>query len=365
MALLVPHVLFSCMVLILSLSASVNGVDYFRRRPPCHCSDATLCDPIKTTPKKEIHVFSVDGPNWKDYFWDNITTVAVQEGFDPELLCHAHSKGVRVTVWGYFSVQTLFNESARNRWVEDTVNYAVNNFIDGYNIDFEFPLLTSQAPTLTAMIKQTKDAFKKALPYSVVTLDSSYSSNCTLFGRCYDYLAISKIVDYIVIMAYDELDLIGLKGMANAPLNRTRQGIDDFLKAGVSPSKLVVAVPWYGYDFTCAVLNEDDICYYKLGGWRELQYRNIMKLLANNSTTGRKWSKEYESPYFDYKDMGSGETHQLWYDDPTSLALRYQLAAEKQLYGVSVYHADNLDYSTNKTAVNETNAMWDAFVREY
>ena len=44
----------------------------------------------------QIFAFSRNGPHWKDYFWDNITTVAVEDGFDPQMMCHAHSKGVRI-----------------------------------------------------------------------------------------------------------------------------------------------------------------------------------------------------------------------------------------------------------------------------
>eukprot|EP00057_Strongylocentrotus_purpuratus_P029367 XP_011683841.1 PREDICTED: di-N-acetylchitobiase-like [Strongylocentrotus purpuratus] len=364
MASVVRHVLVPCMIVLLGLSWVANGVDFQRGPPPCPCSDPALCDPIRTTPKKEIHVFSANGANWRDYFWDNITTVAVQDGFDPQMMCHAHSKGVRIVVWGSFSVQTLFNESARNAWVERTLNYAVGNFTDGYNIDFEMPLLKSQAHVLTALVKQIRDAFKKALPYSKVTFDSAFSPDCTFFGRCFDYRSIGEIVDYILIMAYDELDLVGLKAMANAPLNITTQGVDDFIKAGVPPAKLVLANPWYGYNFPCTLLTKNDTCNYKLGTWKQQGYGTIMELLANNSTTGRKWSEEYQSPYFDYKDSETGQTHQIWYDDPTSLTLRFKMAKNKQLYGVSVFQADCLDYSTNQKAVIETNAMWDAFLGE-
>ena len=62
------------------------------------------------------------------------------------------------------------------------------------------------------------------------------------------------------------------------------------------------------------------------------------------------------------QDDVTGQTHQIWYDDPISLKLRYFSAREKKLRGVAAFRADCLDYSTKQRAVNETNAMWDAFI---
>ncbi|XP_041465888.1 di-N-acetylchitobiase-like [Lytechinus variegatus] len=334
------------------------------RPTSCPCSNHTLCEPIRTKAEKEVVAFSGSGAYWKHYFWDNITAVIVREGFDPRIMCHAHSKGVRIVMMGTFSLDTLFNESARTAWIERTVESAIGNFTDGFNIDFEQPLDKSQAGVLTEMVKQIKDAFSKAMPYSQVTLDSPYTPDCRIFKRCYDYHAIGEIVDYIMIMAYDELDFDG-RAMANAPFNKTIRGVEDFIQIGVPSSKLVLIVPWYGYDFPCSTIEEGDVCMYKnLSVKYQKGFGDIMKLL-DKSTTGGKWSDSYESPYFDYKDIETGQTHQVWYDNATSLALRVQMAKEKQLRGVSVFHADCLDYSTHQKAVNETNEMWDAFIGEW
>eukprot|EP00057_Strongylocentrotus_purpuratus_P005987 XP_011660461.1 PREDICTED: di-N-acetylchitobiase [Strongylocentrotus purpuratus] len=361
MTFLVPRMLVVCVFSVTGLAWFAHGMVF--NPAPCPCSNHTLCDPIRTTAKKEVVAFSGSGADWRHYFWDNITAVIVGDGFDPQMMCHAHSKGVRIVMRGACSLETLFNESARTAWAEQTVQSAVGNFTDGFNIDFEQPLQKSQAHYLTDMVRQIKDAFKKALPYAQVTLDSPYSAECT-FGRCYDYRAIGEIVDYIMIMAYDELVVDG-RAMANAPLNKTTKGVDDFVKAGVPSSKLVLIVPWYGYDFPCSMLTESDVCLYKLSTQRQSAFGDIMKLLDNNSTTGRKWSEADQSPYFDYKDTETGQTHQVWYDNATSLALRFEMAKEKQLHGVSVFQADCLDYSTHQKAVNETNEMWDAFIGEW
>lgn len=38
---------------------------------------------------------------------------------------------------------------------------------------------------------------------------------------------------------------------SNAPVAVLRQGIADYATLGIPPEKLVLAVPWYGYDVPC------------------------------------------------------------------------------------------------------------------
>ena len=63
-----------------------------------------------------------------------------------------------------------------------------------------------------------------------VTFDVAWSPDC-IDGRCYDVVAISKVVDFFVIMAYDEMSQIfgpACTAYANSPFNKTRKG-----KAGI------------------------------------------------------------------------------------------------------------------------------------
>lgn len=59
-----------------------------------------------------------------------------------------------------------------------------------------------------------------------VSFDVAWSPDCT-DGRCYDAEAISKVVDFLVVMAYDEQSQIKTGeciAKANSPLNQTKYG---------------------------------------------------------------------------------------------------------------------------------------------
>ena len=48
--------------------------------------------------------------------------------------------------------------------------------------------------------------------------------------------------------------------MANSPLLKTMQGALGFIETGIPREKLVVGLPWYGYDYTCESLTSAGEC---------------------------------------------------------------------------------------------------------
>lgn len=52
---------------------------------------------------------------------------------------------------------------------------------------------------------------------------------------------------------------------------------------------------------------------------------------------------------------------QVWYDDPSSLALKYHIAAEHGLMGIGFWNLDCLDYDSKDSLVqHQTAEMWQA-----
>lgn len=50
---------------------------------------------------------------------------------------------------------------------------------------------------------------------------------------------------------------------------------------------------------------------------------------------------------------------QVWYDDPESLRKKAEVAADKRLRGVGVWHLDCLDYASQEPPVQAaTRQMW-------
>ena len=77
----------------------------------CPCQDPSLCEPIKGQPKKEVLGFVTSETNWPGYNWTLLTTVALFADMNYSMLCHAHSKGVRVVLSASFNTSQLGNST--------------------------------------------------------------------------------------------------------------------------------------------------------------------------------------------------------------------------------------------------------------
>ncbi|XP_020310316.2 di-N-acetylchitobiase-like [Oncorhynchus kisutch] len=113
----------------------------------------------------------------------------------------------------------------RTAWITSKVDLAKRQFMDGINIDIEQEVADSSPEyyTMTALVKETTEAFHREIPGSQVSFDVAWSPKC-IDGRCYDYAAIAESCDLLFVMSYDEQSQIwgDCVAMANAPFNQTQ-----------------------------------------------------------------------------------------------------------------------------------------------
>lgn len=198
--------------------------------------------------------------------------------------------------------------------------------------------------------------------------------------------------------------------MANSPYWVDAMGLVAFQDIGVPVSKLVMALPWYvgvstpslpthamchaprlltrvspaaryGYDYVCDPAIEPP-CVNSSAVLSifnsEIPFNVLMDVLRANGTD-RGWSESAQSPFFSYPYRVTGLdaaalalagvrvragnliTRQIWYDNPYSLMLRFQLAQATGLRGVGMWTGDKLSYGTDDPT---TAAMWEA-VRDF
>lgn len=96
---------------------------------------------------------------------------------------------------------------------------------------------------------------------------------------------------------------------------------------------------------------------------RERCYGELYNQLVvqQNTTTGRQYDDLLQSPWFNYVDA-QGTVHQVWYDDPQSLSVKFAMAKSLGLGGVGVWNFDCLDTtSTDPHTQQAMAAMWAAF----
>ena len=351
--------------------------------PACPCADASLCAPLNLPPRAEVFGFSTVASNWAHYPLDVLTTVADFAGAlaaDPTIICRAHAANVKVAGNAPFPREQLHNASFLAGFVAQQIAAVKTFFLDGINFDFEDPIDSSNgdAAALTNVIATTAAALKAAVaPFITVSVDVAWSPNC-IDLRCYDYAGIAAAADLLFVMAYDMRSQVfwpaPCDASANAPLPLTLEGMGNWtgLEVSVDPSKLILGVPWYGYIYKCISNTAPDAAYCPIERvtWRgvncsdavgsEHNYFELVDILRKNATRPRVYNDTLQAPFFNFVDP-DGVTSQVWYDDPTSLTVKYSAAKASGWRGVGQWNLDTVDYtSTDPVVMADTAAMWAA-----
>uniref|UniRef100_H3B472 Di-N-acetylchitobiase n=1 Tax=Latimeria chalumnae TaxID=7897 RepID=H3B472_LATCH len=314
----------------------------------CPCQEPDLCKQMTEIRDFEVFVFDVGGKKWKHYDWSQVTTVATFGIYDPELMCYAHSKGARVVLKGDVPLRDIIDPLNRTAWISQKVELAKKQYMDGINIDIEQQVdkFSPEYYALTTLVKESTEAFHREIPGSQVTFDVAWSPNC-IDRRCYDYVSIAEACDFLFVMSYDEQSQIwgDCIALANAPYKQTLTGYDDYIKMNIDPKKLVMGVPWYGYDYICLNISQSGVCEISKVPFQgapcsdavghQVAYKAMMKQV-NSSITGRLWDDVQEAPYYNYKDS-KNKIHQVWYDDPKSISMKSEYVKKHGLRGTGLF----------------------------
>ncbi|CAI5711035.1 unnamed protein product [Hyaloperonospora brassicae] len=333
----------------------------------------SLCLPIDfsgKTARNEVFAFSVaTDDRWRHYDWDALTTVAWNE--DKQLLCHAHSKGVKVVVKHNFDdVLQLCNGTARQDWIKAAYSKIVLNYADGVNIDTEKPMHGATSRCLGSLVNELRVELEQhALTMNAqITFDVPWAPR-GIDGRYYPWRELSLAADFLFVMSYDMRSQVydTCVAGANSPFALVKQGLQEFLLAyDVTPDKLVLGVPWYGYRYQCLEREGGGLdnapwcpiepmpffgapCSDATG--QQVDYGDIRRLIERQGLV-EQWDPVTQTPFVSYSS--EGQPLQIWFDNPRSLRDKYALVRELGLRGVGMWNADTLDYS----AANDSAIMW-------
>ena len=154
----------------------------------CSCNEASLCQPLSTPPPAR-EVFAFFTGNWSHLNFSTMTTAAAFRAVDPQLVCHAHSLGVRVVRSAPFDVAQIENSTARSAWVASQLASIKAAGLDGLNLDIEG--YKGDPKPLTALVTELYTSMKAWNPHSQLSFDLSIfpwsrpvASPCASTGPC-------------------------------------------------------------------------------------------------------------------------------------------------------------------------------------
>ncbi|XP_052812205.1 di-N-acetylchitobiase-like [Mya arenaria] len=342
--------------------------------PICHCENLRFCERVTDTTRKEVFMFSLraTATDWQHYDWTKVTTVVMVGYLDMGLVCLAHEHGARAVIIGDVSADVFVSPDKRKSWIAKQLDVVDRHFLDGLNFDFESPILPSQFDLrdgYTALVRETRAALVEKFPFAMVSVDVAWGAQ-GVDERNYDYQGLAAAADFLFVMAYDMQSQIRGSCVAgpNSPFPSVMEGVQSYLNASISPDRLVLGLPWYGYNYSCLALSTENVCsiraipfrgvYCSDAAGNEINF-NIISSLLESSTSGRLWDEESQTPYFNYEMHG--ESLQVRYDDPKSLTVKYQYAIDEGLRGVGVWNTEALAYSSQAPRdIWDVHEMWAA-----
>ncbi|MEO0166713.1 MAG: glycosyl hydrolase family 18 protein [candidate division WOR-3 bacterium] len=251
---------------------------------------------------------------------------------------YAHPRGVRIhmtfTVFGNTNVTNFLNNAtARNNAVNNIRNFMTNYGCDGANIDFEF---------VTSAVRDSFNRFINDLAYALWNHPNGrkelYLATPAVpeWYPGYDFSYLGSHSDGLFIMAYDyHWSGSSVAGPVSPCIPSPFWGqycvaksIGSYKVYGVPGSKIVLGLPYYGYDWPTA---SGDIGSSTTGTGSAVIYYYAFQ---NANTYGRLWDNYSQTPWYRYN---SGGWHQCWYDDSVSLDIKFGMVNDSILQGAGCW----------------------------
>jgi hypothetical protein len=248
------------------------------------------------------------------------------------LVNRAHQAGDRVVLTATCFDQSALNAvtsdpSAPERLARSLIQLLEAKNLDGINLDFEGEGSGDQLG-LDHLVNVVSAAVRATDPHWQVTM-ATYASSAGDPGGFYDIQGLAPSVDAFFVMAYDMNNFSEPSPTASlsGPTGFTDLDAVTQYTAAVPASKVILGVPFYGYDWPTTGPAMGDTA---TGSPTPLSYAQIAS--AGHPVY---WDPATDTAWTSYQV--DGQWHQTWFDNPTSMALKAQLASQYHLGGLGIW----------------------------
>lgn len=235
--------------------------------------------------------------------------------------------------------RVLSNPAIRANLVTNLVNLTTKDGWDGISVDVE-KTPPGDRNNFSAFVTELSTALKakdKVLNISIPAKFVDYPSD--LWSGAYDYAAIGKAADQIILMTYDEHGL----GTTQGPI--ASQGWVDrvitYAVGKISKDKIVMGLPVYSFDWgSNKPLIPDYLSYIQTV---DRAKKNGVEILNDPSA---------KVPQFIY--TANGVRHEVFFENAGSLKIKMDYALKHKLHGVAIWRLGM-----------EDPAIWDSLMKTY
>ncbi len=280
--------------------------------------------------QKNIKHLNLILPEW---LFIDPTADTLYNTIDPKALKLMQDAGVKImplltnnykTLFRGETVKRIINSPAKKqRLINDIIaTLKKYNFV-GVNIDFEELILDSDAPLI---------AFQKSLYEQLHAQNFLVSQDVIPFNDDYNFTALSKYNDYLILMAYDQHN-----GDSKPGPNSSQKWIEAAVLDATQKmpaGKIILAMPAFGHDWQLdkknKVLKQFDVTY--------------QQAIANARNSEAKIDFDNDSYNLDYKYYDSEDhLHQVFFVDAATNFNSLRFATEVNLAGTALWRLGGED----------------------
>lgn len=232
--------------------------------------------------------------------------------------------------WDGSLIHKLFSsKSLKARFINNIYSDVKKHSYSGINIDFE---------AINLKDKKLMNAFMSELCGKFHKGNLKVSMDVPASDEAFDYGTLSKYVDYMIVMMYDEHYDTGTPG----PI-ASEKWFEDTLDAINIPSdKLIVGLGNYGYDWNLDSKATAD----------SLTFGDILEMVDSYNLKIN-WDENSDNPYLSYKD--GDERHEVWLLDAATMYNELKYSIDDGISGAAIWRLGSEDPTVWHLLSNITN----------
>ncbi len=245
----------------------------------------------------------------------------------------AKNKGLKV----YLTFKSFDNANIENlvssdvaveTFISNALYFINSKNLDGINLDFEYSGTpeTKVREGFTRLVKNLNTELKRQIPTGILSIDTYIISGSV--RDLFDLALLSQHVDSFVIMGYDMHYALGAPGPIS-PMGGDINiiGLVQGYLEKVPPQKLILAVPYYGYDWPLNLDASTASPSAAILSYAELaQSSRAHKLI---------WDETSQTPSYTY--TSNGIQREVHFENVRSLGIKYDFVTAKNLKGVGIW----------------------------
>ncbi|MBM3314386.1 hypothetical protein FJY71_00895, partial [candidate division WOR-3 bacterium] len=240
----------------------------------------------------------------------------------------AHRNGIKVEmVATCFDWANIHDAIRAPSSIPNLIALACSSGVDGVNLDFE-GLRVGDRDTFTLFVRRMSAACRTA------GLDLTLATPPLNQENAYDLDALADTTDGLFLMGYDFHWRGAPEAGPVAPLTgwtfygNLQMAINHYLGQIGHVRDVWFGMPYYGYEWPTYA---DTVRSRTTGSGEAVYYRDAP---GSAVTHGYRWNAEGRSPWYAFI---SGGWHQCWFDDDTSLVLKYREVHEHDMLGTGMW----------------------------